>query len=195
VLKCKNKETNEIVAIKKFKESEGMHWPLSPPSLIGLPIFPDAADDEIVRKTTLREVKILRMLKNENIVELREAFRRKGKLYLVFEYVEKNLLEVLEQKQTGLEPELVRWYIYQLCRAITYCHPHPIIQSGVVFKKPPPPPPPCVLHFRAPDEGVDIKPENLLMNSDHTLKLCDFGTPPPPSPRPRLIHARVCAND
>ena len=88
-----------------------------------------------MRKTTLREVKILRMLKHNNIVELREAFRRKGKLcaaaaaaapthgtsaalslqlarahalrrsYLVFEYVEKNLLEILEEKPTGLDGE------------------------------------------------------------------------------------------
>jgi serine/threonine protein kinase len=43
-------------------------------------------DDEVVRKTILREVKILRMLKQDNIVNLKEAFRRKGKLYLVFEY-------------------------------------------------------------------------------------------------------------
>ena len=117
VLRCRNKESGEIVAIKKFKESE---------------------DDEIVRKTTLREVKpfktdadssaltfvstclsslqvkILRMLQHENIVELREAFRRKGKLYLVFEYVEKNLLEILEQQPAGLPPELVRKYIYQV---------------------------------------------------------------------------------
>lgn len=42
VLKCRNKETRDIVAIKKFKESE---------------------DDELVRKTTIREVKILRMMK------------------------------------------------------------------------------------------------------------------------------------
>ena len=35
VLRCRNKDTGEIVAIKKFKESE---------------------DDECVRKTTLREV-------------------------------------------------------------------------------------------------------------------------------------------
>ena len=35
VLKCRNKETGEVAAVKKFKESE---------------------DDEIVRKTTLREV-------------------------------------------------------------------------------------------------------------------------------------------
>jgi cyclin-dependent kinase-like len=64
VLKCKNKETGEIVAVKKFKEGD---------------------DDEIVRKTTLREVKMLRMLRQDNIVDLKEAFRRKGKLYLVFE--------------------------------------------------------------------------------------------------------------
>ena len=72
------------------------------------------SDDEIVRKTTLREVKILRISKQENIVRLIEAFRRKGKLYLVFEYVEMNLLEVLEEKPTGLKAEIVRRYIYQL---------------------------------------------------------------------------------
>jgi cyclin-dependent kinase-like len=62
VLRCRNKETNEVVAIKKFKESD---------------------DDEILRKTTLREVKILRLLRHYNIVSLTEAFRRKTKLYLV----------------------------------------------------------------------------------------------------------------
>jgi cyclin-dependent kinase-like len=96
------------------------------------------------------QVKILRMLKHENIVELREAFRRKGKLYLVFEYVEKNLLEILEQQPGGLPPELVRKYIYQLCRAINWCHEHDVVHR-------------------------DIKPENLLINPDHSLKLCDFG--------------------
>jgi hypothetical protein len=38
------------------------------------------AEDEIVRKTTLREVKMLRALRQENIVNLKEAFRRKQKL-------------------------------------------------------------------------------------------------------------------
>jgi cyclin-dependent kinase-like len=129
VLKCRNKDTGEVVAIKKFKESE---------------------DDEIVRKTTLREVKILRMLNQPNIVSLKEAFRRKGKLYLVFEYVEKNLLEVLEEHPGGLDPELVRRYIFQLCLAIEFCHRNDIIHR-------------------------DIKPENLLVDPDHSLKLCDFG--------------------
>jgi len=129
VLKCRNKETNDVVAIKKFKESE---------------------DDEIVRKTTLREVKILRMLKHDNIVTLREAFRRKGRLYLVFEYVERTLLEVLESNPHGVDPTLVQRYIYQLCKSIHWCHCNDVVHR-------------------------DIKPENLLIGLDDTLKLCDFG--------------------
>lgn len=45
-----------IVAIKKFKEN--------------------SEDDEVVKKTTMREVKMLRLLKHENIVLLKEAFKR-----------------------------------------------------------------------------------------------------------------------
>ncbi|GIQ88040.1 hypothetical protein KIPB_010201, partial [Kipferlia bialata] len=129
VLKCRNKETGQVVAIKKFKESD---------------------DDELVRKTTLREVKILKALRHENVVSLREAFRRKGRLYLVFEYCEQNLLEILEENASGLAPETVKWYIYQLLCAVEYCHRHNVIHR-------------------------DIKPENLLISRDHTLKLCDFG--------------------
>lgn len=86
VLKCRNKETGEFVAIKKFKESE---------------------EDESTHKITIREIKILRMIKHESIVQMKEAFRRKGRLYLVFEYVEKNLLEILETCQNGLEVEFI----------------------------------------------------------------------------------------
>ena len=76
VLKCRHKETGQIVAIKKFKESD---------------------EDEQVRKTALREVRILKQLKHDNIVNLIEVFRRKGKLYLVFEYVDRTILEDLEK--------------------------------------------------------------------------------------------------
>ncbi|KAL4656503.1 cyclin-dependent kinase-like 5 isoform X1 [Arapaima gigas] len=129
VLKCRHKETNEIVAIKKFKDSE---------------------ENEEVKETTLRELKMLRTLKQENIVELKEAFRRRGKLYLVFEYVEKNMLELLEEQPNGVPPEKVRSYIYQLIKAIHWCHKNDIVHR-------------------------DIKPENLLISSDDVLKLCDFG--------------------
>ena len=61
----------------------------------------------------MREVKMLRLLRHENVVQLKEAFKRyiyysnpksrKGKLYLVFEYVDKTLLEILEARTNGLE--------------------------------------------------------------------------------------------
>nr|XP_057944711.1 cyclin-dependent kinase-like 5 isoform X2 [Doryrhamphus excisus] len=129
VLKCRHKETNELVAIKKFKDSE---------------------ENEEVKETTLRELKMLRTLKQENIVELKEAFRRRGKLYLVFEYVERNMLELLEELPNGAPPDKVRSYIYQLIKAINWCHKNEIVHR-------------------------DIKPENLLISSDDVLKLCDFG--------------------
>ena len=50
VLKCKDVENDINVAIKKFKDSD---------------------EDELTKKTTMREVKILKMLSHENIVEMK----------------------------------------------------------------------------------------------------------------------------
>ena len=38
---------------------------------------------------------------------------------MVFEYVERNLLEVLEERPSGLDPNLVKQYIWQLVKAIS----------------------------------------------------------------------------
>merc|ERR1712076_54522 len=110
VLKCKHKDTGDIVAIKKFKDSE---------------------DNEDVKRTTLRELKLLRTLKQENIVELIEAFRRRGKLYLVFEYVDRNMLEMLEEMPNGVPLEKARSYIYQLSKAIQWCHRNDVIHRDI----------------------------------------------------------------
>ena len=72
-------------------------------SAVGIKKFKEPDDDEIAKKTIMREVRMLRMLKYPNIVTLKEAFKRKGRLYLVFEYVEKNLLEVLEENSVGID--------------------------------------------------------------------------------------------
>jgi cyclin-dependent kinase-like len=128
VMKCRNKETNEIVAIKKFKDGE----------------------EEIVQKSMLRELKVLKKLRHENIVQLKESFRRKGKLYLVFEYVDRNLLEILEQYPNGLDQQMVKRFIYQLCKSLIYIHNNDMIHR-------------------------DIKPENILVTNDLHVKVCDFG--------------------
>ena len=129
MLKCRHRESGQLVAIKKFKDSD---------------------EDDQVRKTALREVRLLKQLRHENVVRLTEVFRRKGKLYLVFEYVERTILEDLEQHMDGLSAEETKRLMWQLVKSILYCHSHRILHR-------------------------DIKPENLLISKDGVLKLCDFG--------------------
>jgi len=129
VMKCRHIETGQIVAIKKFKESD---------------------EDEMVRKTAMREIKLLKQLRHENIVNLIEVFRKRGKLYLVFEYVEKTVLEELEKNPEGLDELSFKRLMWQLIKAIQFCHKNNIVHR-------------------------DIKPENLLVSKNGVLKLCDFG--------------------
>ena len=54
-------------------------------------------DNDKIRSISKREMKMLKQCHHENIVHLKNAFKRKGRLFLVFEYVESNLLEILEK--------------------------------------------------------------------------------------------------
>lgn len=63
-------------------------------------------------------------LRHENIVSLIEVFRRKGKLYLVFEYVDNTILEQLEKHPYGLDEIDVKKCTFQLLRGLEYCHSH-----------------------------------------------------------------------
>lgn len=45
-------------------------------------------------------------------MKLIEAFKKKQRYYLVFEYMEKNLLEIIEDRPNGLSADLVKKYIY-----------------------------------------------------------------------------------
>jgi len=47
-----------------------------------------------VRKTAMREVKVLQNVRHDNVVRLLDSFRLHRKLYLVFEFVEGTVLQV-----------------------------------------------------------------------------------------------------
>ena len=65
-------------------------------------------------------------LKHENIVNLLDVFRRKGKIYLVMEHVDRAILADLEKNPKGLsdhrEHGIARRYMWQLLKAMHYLH-------------------------------------------------------------------------
>ncbi|ELW47000.1 Cyclin-dependent kinase-like 1 [Tupaia chinensis] len=76
----RNRDTGQIVAIKRFLESE---------------------DDPVIKKIALREIRMLKQLKHPNLVNLLEVFRRKRRLHLVFEYCDHTVLHELDRYQRG----------------------------------------------------------------------------------------------
>jgi cyclin-dependent kinase-like len=58
------------------------------------------------------------------------VFRRKGKLYLVFEHVDHTILEELERRPGGLDPNDVRRCMFQLLRALDFIHRNNVRARG-----------------------------------------------------------------
>jgi len=129
VYKAREKATDKIVALKKMRLD---------------------AEDEGVPSTAIREISLLKELRQNNIVRLLEVLHSDNKLYLVFEYLEQDLKRYLDSVPTLLDPYLVKSYIYQLIRGIAYCHSRRILHR-------------------------DLKPQNLLIDRYGALKLADFG--------------------
>jgi len=63
------------LSIKKLENSVGSLGPLIF-HIVAIKKFKESDEDEIAKKTIMREVKMLRMLKHNNIVLLKEAFKR-----------------------------------------------------------------------------------------------------------------------
>lgn len=129
VYKAKDKQTNEFVALKRIRLE---------------------VEDEGIPSTTLREISVLRQLKHPNIVELNDVVQSEGRLYLVFEFVDRDLKKYLEVCDGPMSPQLVKSYTHQMLSGLHFCH-----VRGVMHR--------------------DLKPQNVLVSRDGRLKLADFG--------------------
>ncbi|XP_065852333.1 mitogen-activated protein kinase 20 isoform X2 [Euphorbia lathyris] len=102
----------------------------------------------------LREIKLLRLLRHPDIVEIKHIMlppsRRDFKdIYVVFELMESDLHQVIKAND-DLTREHYQFFLYQLLRALKYIH------TANVYHR-------------------DLKPKNILANANCKLKICDFG--------------------
>uniref|UniRef100_G1PLJ9 Cyclin-dependent kinase-like 3 n=1 Tax=Myotis lucifugus TaxID=59463 RepID=G1PLJ9_MYOLU len=109
VMKCKHKDTGQIVAIKIFYETP----------------------EKSVNKIASREIKFLKQFHHENLVNLIEVFRQKKKIHLVFEFIDHTVLDELQHYCHGLESKRLRKYLFQIIRAIEYLHNNNIIHRDI----------------------------------------------------------------
>jgi len=137
VYKAKDRKTNELVAMKRIRMTNERE---------GFPI------------TAIREIKLLRDMDHENVVNLKEVVtsketketRNRGSVYIVFEFMDHDLMGLMDTANMEFKIEQVKCFTKQLLAGLHYCH-----KRGIMHR--------------------DIKGSNLLINNAGILKLGDFG--------------------
>ena len=118
-----------------------------------------ALTEDGVPMSVLREISLLRHLgkyNHPNIVRLVDIchgprYDREMVLYLVFEHVDQDLNSYLQRfPLPGLGAEKIKDLMWQILCGVDFLHSHRIVHR-------------------------DIKPQNILLSNDGTLKLADFG--------------------
>ncbi|KAF5478499.1 hypothetical protein F2P56_005053 [Juglans regia] len=102
----------------------------------------------------LREIKLLRLLRHPDIVEIKRIMLPPSKrefkdIYVVFELMESDLHQVIKAND-DLTHEHHQFFLYQMLRALKFMH------TANVYHR-------------------DLKPKNILANANCKLKVCDFG--------------------
>ena len=110
--------------------------------------------------TAVREIKILRQLRHKNIIGLKEIvtdkqdavdFRKeKGSFYLVFEFMDHDLMGLLDSGLVDFTASINASIMRQLLDGLSYCHDRNFLHR-------------------------DIKCSNILINNRCQVKLADFG--------------------
>jgi mitogen-activated protein kinase 3 len=113
-------------------------------------------DNEVDCKRTLREMRLLRHFRHENVIGIKDVYvpaadgpRGFSDVYTVTELMDTDLHQLIASNQ-GLSDEHCQYFLYQILRALKHIHSA------------------SVLHR-------DLKPSNILVNGNCDLKICDFG--------------------
>ncbi|KAG7541828.1 Protein kinase-like domain superfamily [Arabidopsis thaliana x Arabidopsis arenosa] len=104
-------------------------------------------------KCIAREIMILRKLDHPNVIKLEGLMlvdHDSSTLYLIFEYMEHDLLGLSSLLGVQFTEPQVKCYMRQLLRGLDHCHTNHVLHR-------------------------DIKSSNLLINGNGVLKIADFG--------------------
>lgn len=83
--------------------------------------------------TALREIKLLKELKDPNIIELIDAFPHKGNLHLVFEFMETDLEAVIRDRNIFLSPGDIKSYLKMTLKGLAVCHKKWVLHRWVIW--------------------------------------------------------------
>lgn len=122
-------------------------------SSLGSVISAQNVEDSIIKKYSnkfLKESVNLSHLKNDNIIKVMESFEMNGTAYYVMEYIDGGSLDDYIISKNGIyEAEAIK-LIKQIGTALSYMHTEKILH-------------------------LDLKPKNIMLKSDGTCVLIDFG--------------------
>ncbi|KYN40329.1 Cell division protein kinase 5 [Trachymyrmex septentrionalis] len=110
VFKAKNRETHEIVALKRVRLDD---------------------DDEGVPSSALREICLLKELKHKNIVRLYDVLHSDKKLTLVFEHCDQDLKKYFDSLNGEIDLDVVKSFLYQLLRGLAFCHSRNVLHRDL----------------------------------------------------------------
>ena len=79
---------------------------------------------EQLRNICIHLYVLLQQLRHENLVNLIEVFRRKKRLFLVFEFVDHTALDDLNRYPTGADENFVKRIMWQVLKGVEFCHAH-----------------------------------------------------------------------
>ncbi|EGR34080.1 hypothetical protein IMG5_024510 [Ichthyophthirius multifiliis] len=105
-----------------------------------------------IPSSALREISLLKEINHPNVVSLKDIIIKENNLYLAFEYAENDLKKFIDTKTSNeyIDPLTIKKIIYQILRGVAACHTRRIMHR-------------------------DLKPQNILIDKNGTVKIADFG--------------------